>query len=1036
MKQRKAVVLIICLYVLVVFLGLSALAFYRAFSENKISRRNADYVEAFYAAEAGMSYAYSEASQFGFEWYTHEDQNTPVTVSQALADGVSVIYPVPVNLAGAGIDAGSDYYTVAGSNWEVKSYPEERAGAYTGITVILARGTVGGVSRTIEYRLGQQSAYEYFFFYPEDRIFSTAVYDGRNFGGIHVNGNIKLRGTPRFHFLSELSSGWDESIDGQDKGYMYRERHHKYDNRHGTDWYRTSINDLTDLDSYTYLNSNYQYYRGSTWFKTGDIASPDPDKELPWYLTGSGSSYDIDKYNGDGSNTTPAHYQIGNEDLKNLGINEIIRGTGSVSMFSADPADEIEVQKVSATWSFIDDGWFYAEASISLGTHEEDAAFSIAYDAENGSTSGWQEIEEGVWENVCVDWSNFWTGWKANHTDDYQTYHDMGTLIGGQDWERRFMWSAYDWGDSNVDGMPDGLNREWWQDLSYGDDRASLTDDKSIAAIIDHNSGLEADAYYFNSQYQASAWGDWLSASNLDEAGENKTLIEDQTQGGGYIDTGEVIGDQDAKNSKLKQKALNGGIYIGLMGVLDEDINKDGIVDGNDEDMVNAAMGQIGPGLDADVNGDEVVDSSDLDAVEAAGGTIDYEILNPIDQFTEHKQFYNARYTNRDGSNMYEPSDVLKIDIVELSAWIAQNQPEFNGVVYVDLNGVYASLGDSEASKNNGVMLVNGEKLPDGGLSLITPNSVYIKGNYNLDPTGDAEINRDADDADGSDVITRTVANKSYITSEADLEWQPAEVITYRPIYTLSDDFPEPQAMPMPRDHYYQYHDEAKGNTDADLIDHDRWGTDDASWMPQDSGFSRCIVCKGERSRVQSWESLSGQTFEMDKTWINTNWGGWNSNDSTIYSYNTEDGDADTNIYIMRRDLKQAVYRAVYYAYMAEYAYSTSNPANANQLANSVTDKYVYNTAMVTPYDTDTYSLERWGSGSKKTITGAFIKLPNSYREPIPGASYASSNRVNNPSSKEFRYETRFGAGTTSGEKPAADLTFGADSSWREIFTF
>ena len=174
----------------------------------------------------------------------------------------------------------------------------------------------------------------------------------------------------------------------------------------------------------------------------------------------------------------------------------------------------------------------------------------------------------------------------------------------------------------------------------------------------------------------------------------------------------------------------------------------------------------------------------------------------------------------------------------------------------------------------------------------------------------------------------------------------------------------------------------------------------------------------------------------MDKTWINTNWGGWNSNDSTIYSYNTEDGDADTNIYIMRRDLKQAVYRAVYYAYMAEYAYSTSNPANANQLANSVTDKYVYNTAMVTPYDTDTYSLERWGSGSKKTITGAFIKLPNSYREPIPGASYASSNRVNNPSSKEFRYETRFGAGTTSGEKPAADLTFGADSSWREIFSF
>ena len=147
MRKRKAVILIACFYVLVVLLGISGLAFFRAVSENRISQRSADAMEAFYAAEAGMAYAYNEASQYGFEWYTHEDIDTEVTTSKSLADSVSVFYPVPVNTAGAQIDVGTKCYTVPGENWQVKAYPEKIGADYTGITVLLAQGTVNNTTK-------------------------------------------------------------------------------------------------------------------------------------------------------------------------------------------------------------------------------------------------------------------------------------------------------------------------------------------------------------------------------------------------------------------------------------------------------------------------------------------------------------------------------------------------------------------------------------------------------------------------------------------------------------------------------------------------------------------------------------------------------------------------------------------------------------------------------------------------------------------------------------------------------------------------
>ncbi|MCK5492830.1 MAG: hypothetical protein KAJ14_06955, partial [Candidatus Omnitrophica bacterium] len=392
--------------------------------------------------------------------------------------------------------------------------------------------------------------------------------------------------------------------------------------------------------------------RGITTFRTGDINSY-TDSNLNYYLSGSEAAWDYDKYTGSGKNTTPAYVKLDGSDLKNLATYEMIRGAGKVNLFSS--------AKI---------GVKYTDGNTADLPIKEDHAFELAYNAER--------------KGEKIDWDNFWDTWKKNHSADYTKYHSTGTLTGGSDWERRFFTAAYNWQDKNGgNGIPDGINKEWWEDMSYGDDRASLNNDRAPAALESYYTGDPYKSFFFNSQNQTSAWSSWLADNGLNIKDTNKTLVKDASQGGKYVDQGDILSNTATDYNYIKKKAQNGGIYIGI-----------------DESST--------------------------------------EFVNPISGCVVEDSFYNSQHPARDGIK-YKPSSALNIDVNCLKNKIendkATNGPlkDFNGVLYVDLDQYNWSTSNFD-SNADGVMLTNGERLPDGGLSLVTPNNVYVKGNYNLDP--------------------------------------------------------------------------------------------------------------------------------------------------------------------------------------------------------------------------------------------------------------------------------------------------------------
>ena len=217
--------------------------------------------------------------------------------------------------------------------------------------------------------------------------------------------------------------------------------------------------------------------------------------------------------------------------------------------------------------------------------------------------------------------------------------------------------ASYNWSDTDIDGIPDKINKEWWEDMTYGDDRAALNDDLAPAVFEDPNTNDTTSNFFLNSQQQTSAFGSWLKENSLNSEGNNMTLIKDASQGGQYIDQGEILNAAEDYDY-IKQKALHGGIYIGY--------------DKNTE-----------------------------------------EFINPVSDCTTETNFYNAQHTARK-NNQYKPSSILKIDIHQLKekidSDIQSNGPlaKFNGIIYIDLDN-YSWTAPRFDSNADGIMIINGE---------------------------------------------------------------------------------------------------------------------------------------------------------------------------------------------------------------------------------------------------------------------------------------------------------------------------------------
>lgn len=94
----------------------------------------------------------------------------------------------------------------------------------------------------------------------------------------------------------------------------------------------------------------------------------------------------------------------------------------------------------------------------------------------------------------------------------------------------------------------------------------------------------------------------------------------------------------------------------------------------------------------------------------------------PAGTITKNKTFYDAR----EGVN----KKVIDIDIDKL---IASGKMPANGVIYVSGTGI-----------NNWVRLIDGARLPAGGLTVASDNPIYIKGDYNTINKQPASIASDA----------------------------------------------------------------------------------------------------------------------------------------------------------------------------------------------------------------------------------------------------------------------------------------------------
>ena len=970
-SRKKGIVLVVCLYFAIILVGLSGASFIRVVSESRNSVREKNRIIAFYNAEAGLAYGYAELAKRNFNWYTMDEFGNPIDAEHDITNS----------------EVSGGIYTVVGQSFSVKSYPEYRNSQLTGTIVLRSQGVSNGTTRTLEYRVAQESAYQYFFFFPGDMTFGGgATYNGRNYGGIHVNGNITFSGSLYLKYLTKLTSS----------GYMSRAFNSQRPNLSGSVDYPTSSSSVTNIPNgaYFYGSNYYLFDNSSVQFTTGNYTGGPTITPLQ-FLSGDGAAWTFDEYAG--SSTSTFQYNIGNEDLTNLAIREALtKSDTGVSGYNGifDTSKTIEVAGAN---------------------YNEQTAFQKAYEA----------------YSTGAEWNVFWAAWKTNHANDYSGASGL-TSSADLDWQRRFFQAAYNWGSTRNDLLGTSTysyrNAEWLSDMVYGNDRSDGNGDLEQAAAP--YTGSQADSYYYlNTQHQgaggvSSAWGQYLATKNLDEEGDDKTYVADQTQGGQYIDTGDILNSY-TDTSTLKEKAQNGGIYIGPQWTNPDDgradFNNDYSVDFSDFTVLAVHWGQTTSLGDA--NGDGIVNASDLGILLSAWGS-QADFVNPIADCTVVASFFNSQNPGRKGS-VYEPSAVLKIDVNALKNKIeAEGSPlaGFNGIIYVNLPSSQDWSGTGRTDyKADGVMLTNGEVLPAGGLSLVTVNNVYMKGSFNLDATGDTEKNRAPDN---STVLNNAINDKDYLNSTSDFSWQPAEIITSRYLYALSNEFPEPTYMPMSSYYPYEYYEENSNNTVTyDYVNNLYYPTD--SWVPAGS-----TVVSGN-SILSRWFSYTGTAMpsKFNSTWINTNW----SDPNQVFSFDTNsDGTEDT--WILANDLRSAVINAVDSAYRTEFAYNSTHPEEIS-LVNTVSKPYVYNTAIVSPYSVSASVLENWNP-SNLTVNGAFIQLLTANRAPTPNLSNYYYYRYGSPSSRTFNYESRYGKNSSASDRPNTGLTFGADSSWREVSTF
>jgi len=1004
-SNKKGIVLLASYLVVMVVAILSTAFLTQVVTESKSAKRSTASVEAFYAAQAGLNFAYAECYLAGWDWRTHDWANGFVDTDV----DVHATYPSNLNLSAAWDSDG--YYTIPGYDFKVRAYREldwdkvaqNDSDPYTGVIIIHSQGTDPDslVTRTLELRVSQRSMYQYFYFFPESHTFESGTYDGGGYGGIHVNGNITFKSYPTFVNLTSLSAG-----DTYDHGNPDHTGYLNYYNFQYSAPYSFDDNDpgsADDRDGFAPMPISsappYNYYNLSEWFSTdyhfnyhkyayGKInldASTGSTFPIPKTLdSGSDYEWNYDKYKySQPADEVGVRFKVDDSILAMMARNE--RGA-SASSRTANP-------------------------SYYLLTDTEQTTFNA--DPANFDWSAWRNTHSGSIsaDNLAIE-KKFWRA-RYNCQDTGNWAADADTASTDS-----FAASHY------------SINHEWWDDLTYGNDRASLTDDLSPAQS-EITTSPEYEGYYLNTEHQVQSWQDYMENKEVtitkSDTGEEETLelssvINDSNTGGEYINPMRL-------EVNYAERAEEGGISITT--------------------SINSAWTQwqqtridmIRRYFRGEITREEFIDMY-LTWLQSNPAPARYVSNNPISDVTTVDNFYNTTRPARASEytwqgNLFDKfpeyswmparTKVLTIDVAALNEKIENENLSFNGVVYVE------SADYSDTAYDYSVRLINAGVLPEAGLTVVSPHNIYVQGNFNLDNTiPDDGTSLDARDYQAIQDYMATHSSEGY--SQDDFTWHPAALIsTQRMVYTLSDSFNDPQQLPLSYDYW-----------NRDTRDYYPYCLDDAEFLedhvpaPSSSSLPQTVKTFFDNHP----ELTPPSSWSWD--WINTN--------------------LDVDTYPEANDVRKSLLDA------GNAAYQTGAEA---LMPNRVEKDTTYNTAIVSPYDPQAYILERWhdtnGAKKKRNIVGAFIQLEDVFRSSVPlsyqaanaqgvyvykvtsgtdrwgrynYAYYWHGNQPHNRStywpSYKYAYEVNFAdrSGDSSDEQSSsADFLAGSIGSWREIRT-
>lgn len=125
----------------------------------------------------------------------------------------------------------------------------------------------------------------------------------------------------------------------------------------------------------------------------------------------------------------------------------------------------------------------------------------------------------------------------------------------------------------------------------------------------------------------------------------------------------------------------------------------------------------------------DLVISVNHGSVEARTGSFDS--FSRTIPWTEISAWVNTNvsfYNKREGKTV----QAVQIDVAALKIWSANTGNTFRGAANRDVSSIYIKDNRTQTSSTEpGIRLVNGSVLPPGGLTVATPQPLYVKGNYN-----------------------------------------------------------------------------------------------------------------------------------------------------------------------------------------------------------------------------------------------------------------------------------------------------------------